>query len=201
MKTPLLSDLSGHLPRPWAMGLAAALALTGPRSARAVESVAVESDAAAYALGGYSVIVRATHDTGIDFAVGAGRYTLPTLFVKGQSTYDEAGWKATSESIQVLRVGYRFLGPRVDGPSLDLIVLNQLWSLEAEKLQAQSRFKTLGVGLSAGYWLHLGGHLYAYPTVSLTHDRVYSGEATVKGYAYRVPAVGFAGSLHLGWEF
>jgi hypothetical protein len=163
-------------------------------------SVAFEADALAYPLGGYSAILRISHESGLSYALGTGRYTLPTFLVKGQATYDEAGWKATSESIQVLRVGYRFSGPRKDGPSLDAIVLNQVWRLEATRLDGNAHMKTIGAGVSAGYWFHIGSHFYLYPNVAVTGNAVYSGETSVKGRAYDVPPVGFNGSLHVGWE-
>ena len=74
-----------------------------PQSAVA-QSIAIEADALAYPLRGYSAILRVTHESGLSYALGTGRYSLPTFLVKGQSTYDEAGWKATSEAMQVVGV-------------------------------------------------------------------------------------------------
>lgn len=175
----------------------ALLTLSVPASA---QSVALEADALAYPLGGYSAALRITHDNGFSYALGTGRYSLPAFLLKGQSTYGETGWKATSESIQVLRGGYRFFGPRVDGPAVDAILLNQLWHLEAPRLGADTHFKTLGAGVAAGYYFHLGSHFYAYPNAALTYDAVYSGSASVLGREYEVPPVGVNGSIHLGWE-
>ncbi len=120
--------------------------------------------------------------------------------MKSRSAYDEAGWEATSESIQVLRVGYRFLGPRSDGPSVDAIVLNQLWHVEAPRLGADTHFKTLGAGVSAGYYLHVGSHFYAYPNAAITYETVYSGSSSVKDRTYEVSPIGINGSIRLGWE-
>ena len=176
-----------------------ALLLATSTGARA-QSVAIEADALAYPLSGYSAILRISHENGFSYALGTGRYALPTFLVKGQSTYDEAGWEATSEAIQVLRVGYRFFGPRQDGPAVDVIVLNQVWRLDAPKLDATAHFKTIGVGLSGGYYFHIGEHFYVYPTVAMTYESVYSGTAAVEGRAYDVSPLGLNGSLHIGWE-
>jgi hypothetical protein len=170
-----------------------------PRSTSA-QSVALEADALAYPLGGYSGIIRVTHDNGFSYALGTGRYALPTFLIEGQSTYDEAGWKATAEAIQVLRVGYRFFGARRDGPAVDAIVLNQLWRIDAERLGGEARFKTIGVGVSGGYYFHIGSPFYLYPNAALTYNAVYSGDRSVQGREYDVSPLGIAGSLHLGWE-
>ena len=108
--------------------------------------------------------------------------------------------KATSEAIQVVRIGYRFGGPKSDGPALDAIVLNQLWHLEAARLGADTHVKTIGIGVSGGYYVHLGDHFYVYPNAALTYDATYAGDAAVEGRSYEVSPVGFAGSLHAGWE-
>lgn len=176
------------------------LALTAFATPARAQSVAIEADALAYPLGGYSAALRVTHGNGFSYALGTGRYSLPTFLVKSQSTYDEAGWEATSESIQVLRIGYRFFGPRVDGPAVDAIVLNQLWHVEAPRLGADTRFKTLGVGVSAGYYFHVRSHFYAYPNAALTYETVYSGSASVEDRTYKVSPIGVNGSIHVGWE-
>jgi hypothetical protein len=184
-----------------ALFVAALVALVGvsPRTASA-QSVALEADALAYPLGGYSGAIRVTHDNGFSYALGTGRYALPKFLLKGQATYGEAGWKATSESIQVLRVGYRFFGPRNDGPAVDAIVLNQLWHVEAPRLGGDTHFKTIGAGISGGYYVHIGSHFYLYPNAAVTYDAVYSGEPSVQGRKYEVSPIGFAGSVHIGWE-
>jgi hypothetical protein len=165
------------------------------------QSVAPEADALAYPLGGYSAALRVTHDNGVSYALGTGRYTLPTFLVKTQESYDATHWKATSEAIQVLRVGYRFFGPGEDGPAVDAILLNQLWHLEARRLDADTHFKTIAVGLSGGYYFHVGSHFYLYPTAAVTYDSVYSGSTSVLDQKYEVPPLGLNGSIHVGWEF
>lgn len=168
--------------------------------AAAESSVAVEADASAFALGGYSLIVRASRSNGLDFAVGTGRYRLPSLFLKGQDSYDEAGWRATSEAIQVARVGYRWRGPHTNGPTVGAIVLNQLWHIEASETGGSSRFKTLGIGVNTGYYVHLGSHFYLYPTASITFEHEYGGASRVGDLDYAVSRLGYAGSIHVGWE-
>jgi hypothetical protein len=101
----------------------------------------------------------------------------------------------------VLRVGYRFFGPGEDGPAVDAILLNQLWHLEARRLDADTHFKTIAVGLSGGYYFHVGSHFYLYPTAAVTYDSVYSGSTSVLDQKYEVPPLGLNGSIHVGWEF
>jgi hypothetical protein len=174
--------------------------LTMPRRTDA-QSVAIEADALAYFLGGYSGIVNLTFDSGLSIALGAGRYNVPGFVVEGQETFEEAGWKATSESIQVLRIGYRLRGTGTNGPAVHAIVLNQNWRLEAERLGDETRFRPLGMGVSAGYYFHLGPHFYVYPTASATYTTVYSGETSVQGRDYDVAAWQINPSVHIGWEF
>jgi hypothetical protein len=52
------------------------------------QSAALEADVPAFPLRGYSAALRITHDNGFSYALGTGRYTLPTFLVKGQSSYD-----------------------------------------------------------------------------------------------------------------
>ena len=189
--------------------LAAAAALTlltvlpapaqPPSSAE--RSFAIEADALAYPLGGYSGIFRVSLANGFNIALGAGRFDVPEFLLEGQDSFDAAGWKATSESIQVLRVGYRFGRANANGLVLDAIVINQQWKLTAEKLNASTSFRPLGVGVSSGYYLHLGRHFYVYPTASLTWNRVYDGSTSVQGLDYEVARVQFNGSVHVGWEW
>ena len=56
----------------------AALAAT-PQSAVA-RSIEIEADALAYPLGGYSAILRVTHESGLSYALGTGRYSLPAFW-------------------------------------------------------------------------------------------------------------------------
>lgn len=131
----------------------------------------------------------------------AGHWPLLTagLSGEGQASYDETGWKATSEAIQVLRVGYRFRPARGRARGRR-DPADELWHLEAPRLGEDTHFKTLGAGVSAGDHFHLGRHFYAYPTAALTYDAVYSGTSSVQGREYEVPPVGVNGSVHLGWE-
>ena len=59
-----------------------------------------------------------------NLALGTGRFEVPGFLLEGQDSFDAAGWKATSESIQVLRVGYRFGQANANGVVLDAIVIN-----------------------------------------------------------------------------
>lgn len=179
--------------------LAVALLIGAPRRSSA-QSIAIEGDLPAFFLDGYSGIANITLANGISIALGAGRYSVPGFIVEAQDSYDEAGWKATSESIQVLRVGYRFRGPLRNGLAVHAIVLNQNWRLQARELGEATRFRPLGVGLSAGYFLHLGRHLYVYPTSAVTYNTVYSGDTSVQGRRYDVARWQVNPSVHVGWE-
>lgn len=180
---------------------AAATSVAAQTAPPASRSIAVEADAAAYALRGYSGILRLSFDNGLNIALGAGRYDVPGFIVERQDSDDEAGWKATSETIQVLRVGYRFGGPMRNGAVVDAIVINQRWKLEAERLGGETRFNPLSVGLSGGYYLHVGRHFYLYPTASFTYNDVYRGSPSVQGRVYEVARFQVNGSLHVGWEW
>jgi hypothetical protein len=114
---------------------------------------------------------------------------------------DKAKWTATSTSIQVLRLTYRFNGPRKNGPALGAIVMNQNWTLRSATLGGESRFKQINAGVTAGYYLHIGKHLYLYPTAAFTFNDVYSGSTTVRGTSYKVERFAPNASLHMGWEF
>ncbi len=164
-------------------------------------SVAIESDVLSYGLGGYSGIVNVSFARGLQVALGAGRYDVPTFLLKGDANYEAARWKATSTSIQVLRATYRFRGPMQNGLALGAIVLNQNWRLRGEKLSGETTFQPLSVGVTAGYYIHLGKHLYLYPTTAFTYNSVVSGEASLQGKAYRVAKWAPNGSLHMGWEW
>ena len=71
-------------------------------------------------------------------------------------------------------------------------MLNQLWHLEAARLGADTHMKTIGIGVSGGYYAHLGDHFYVYPNAALTYDATYAGDPAVQGRAYEVSPVGFA---------
>jgi hypothetical protein len=170
-----------------------------PQNALA-QSIAIEGDAPAYLLSGFSGIANITLANGISIALGAGRYNVPGFIVEGQDSYDEAGWEATSESIQVLRIGYRFRGALRNGPAVHAIVLNQNWRLEAKELGEETRFRPLGVGVSTGYFFHVGRHFYIYPTAAATYNTVYSGDTSVQASSYDVPRWQVNPSVHVGWE-
>lgn len=164
-------------------------------------SLAVEADALAFGLGGYSGIFRVSLGSGLNVALGAGRYNVPGFILEGQETFDQAQWEATATSIQVLRVGYRFGAPMSDSAVVDAIVINQRWELESPSLGAKTTFRPFGVGVSGGYYWHLGRHFYIYPTASVTWNTVYGGEAAVNGVPYEVATWQFSGSVHVGWEW
>ncbi len=164
-------------------------------------SFAVEADAAAYALRGYSGIGRVTLRNGLNIALGTGRYNVPNFVLSGDKNYDAAKWKATAESIQVFRFGYRFGGAMRNGPVVDAIVINQNWRLRAGNIAGQTKFRQIGAGISGGYYIHIGKHFYIYPTASLTRNTVYSGETRIGNLEYRVRPTQFNGSVHVGWEW
>ena len=166
-----------------------------------IRSLAIEGDAVAYGLSGYSGIVRMSLSNGLNVALGTGRYELPGFIVKEQPHFDEAHWRATSESIQVLRVGYRFGAAMKNGFVLDGIAINQRWKVTAESLSAATKFSTLSTGVSTGYYLHIGKHFYLYPTASFTYTTLYSGENMVQSSEYDIPKWQPNGSLHAGWEW
>ena len=164
-------------------------------------SIAIEADALAYALPGYSGIVNLSLRNGLLIAFGTGRYEVPSFLLEGDANYDAVKWKATSTSVQVLRVGYRFKGPMKNGPVLGAILLNQSWRLRAERLSGETRFRPLSVGVTGGYYIHLGKHFYLYPTGAYTYNTVVSGASSLQGTSYKVNKFGPNASLHIGWEW
>ncbi len=164
-------------------------------------SIAFEADAAAYALKGYSGIANLSLRNGFQVAFGTGRYEVPSFLLKGDSNYDRAKWKATSTSVQVFRMGYRFKGPMKNGPVLGGIVLNQNWRLRSERIAGETRFRPVSVGVTGGYYFHIGKHFYIYPTAAFTHNSVYSGQTSLQGTNYKVAKWGPNGSVHVGWEW
>lgn len=166
-----------------------------------LRSMAIEGDAAAYFLKGYSGIGRVTFGNGLNIALGTGRYNVPGFVMERDSNYDAARWKATAESIQVFRLGYRFRGAMRSGPVIDGIAINQKWRLRSETLGGETKFRQIGAGLSGGYYIHIGRHFYIYPTASLTRNWVYSGQTTIGGLQYKVSPTQFNGSVHVGWEW
>ena len=182
--------------------LALMLALSATAFAQSADlqpkaSIAVEADALAFALPGYSAMVNVTVRK-FQVAFGEGRYDVPSFLLKGDKNYDAVGWKATSKSVQVLRVTYRFNGPMKSGPALGAVMLNQNWQLRAEKLSGET---TLSVGLTGGYYFHVGKHFYIYPTAAFTHNSVISGSTSLQGTNYNVAKWGPNASVHVGWEW
>ena len=80
-------------------------------------------------------------------------------------------------------------------------MLNQNWTLRSQTLGGESRFKQINAGVTGGYYLHLGKHLYLYPTAAFTFNDVYSGSTSVRGTSYKVAKFAPNASLHMGWEF
>jgi hypothetical protein len=186
--------------------LFAFLSVAGSVSAQTADaprplSVAVEADALAYGLPGYSGILSVSLPSGFQVAFGTGRYEVPSFLLKGDANYDAAQWKATATSVQVLRATYRFRGPMKSGLALGAVVLNQHWRLRSDRLGGETSFRPLSVGLTAGYYAHIGKHFYVYPTAAFTYNTVVSGGTTLKGTPYSVARMAPNGSLHVGWEW
>lgn len=179
------------------------LALVRPVRAQSSPSgsIAAEADVLAYGLPGYSGIVNVTLPSRLQFAIGAGRYEVPGFLLSGDAHYDAAAWRATVTSLQVARLTYRFRGAMHSGPAVGAVVLNQTWHLRSETLGGESRFRTLSVGITAGYYAHIGRHFYLYPTAAYTNNRVAAGSATIGGLTYEVERWGPNASLHAGWEW
>lgn len=179
------------------------LALSGLASAQAPPraSVAVEADVLAYGLPGYSGIFSATLANKLQLAFGVGRYEVPSFLLSGDANNDTADWQATVTSLQVARVTYRFRGAMKSGPAVGAVLLNQNWRLRANRLGGETRFRPLSVGLTGGYYVHVGPHFYVYPTAAFTRNRVRSGNASVNGVAYTVERWSPNASLHAGWEW
>lgn len=164
-------------------------------------SLAIESDVLSYGIGGYSGIVNLSFRNRLQVALGAGRYDVPEFMLKGDANFDAAQWDATSTSIQVLRMTYRFRGPMRNGPAIGAIVLNQNWRLRSKPLGGETRFSPLSAGMTGGFYQHFGKHFYVYPTVAFTYNTVQSGSTSVNGVNYTVGTFGPNASLHAGWEF
>lgn len=170
---------------------------TAPR----VNSVAVEADVLAYGLPGYSGILNVSLANGFQIAFGQGRYEVPGFLLKGDANYDAVQWKATSTSVQVLRATYRFKGPMKSGPALGAVVLNQRWRLRSERVSGETSFRPLSVGITGGYYVHIGEHFYIYPTAAYTYNRVVSGSTKLGGANYHVEKFAPNASLHMGWAW
>lgn len=180
---------------------AVAQAQTKTEEPRRKSSIAAEADILSYFVSGYSGIVNVSLANGFQVAFGAGRYDVPSFLLEGDENYEKARWEATATSIQVLRMTHRFKGPRKNGPALGGIVLNQNWTLSSRTLGGETKFKQVNAGITGGYYLHLGKHLYLYPTAAFTYNNVYSGSTSVNGTSYTVAKFSPNASLHMGWEF
>ena len=179
----------------------APLASAQPPPASRPASIAFEADGISYFISGYSAIATLTLRNRLLVALGTGRYELPKFLLEGDKNYDMAEWEATSTSVQVLRVGYRFHGAMRNGPVLGLIALNQNFRLTSEPLAGSTRFRELNVGLTGGYYFHIGSHFYIYPTVAFTNNSILSGETSINGTSFTVEKFAPNGSVHVGWEW
>lgn len=186
-----------------AAALTALLALTAPAFAQTepTASIAAEADVLAYGLPGYSGIVNVTLPNKLQFAFGIGRYAVPSFLVSGDANYDTADWKATVTSLQVARVTYRFRGAMKSGPAIGAVLLNQNWRLRSETLGGETRFRPVSVGVTGGYYAHIGRHFYLYPTAAFTYNHVASGSTSINGTSYHVEKWSPNASLHAGWEW
>ena len=164
-------------------------------------SIAIEADALSYFIAGYSGILNLSLKNGFHIAAGMGRYDVPEFLLSGDANFETAQWEATVTSVQVFRAGYRFNGPMRNGPALAAIVLNQNWHMQSVPLDGETRFRTLSIGISGGYYLHVGQHFYIYPTAAYTYNRVTSGDASVNGTSYKVEKLAPNGSVHVGWAW
>lgn len=164
-------------------------------------SVAAEADVLAYGLPGYSGIVNVTLPNKLQFAFGIGRYEVPSFLLSGDANNDAAEWEATVTSLQVARVTYRFRGAMKSGPAVGAVLLNQNYRLRSDRLGGETRFRPLSVGVTAGYYAHIGRHFYVYPTAAYTYNRVVSGSTAIRGTSYEVERWSPNASLHAGWEW
>ncbi len=176
------------------------LALPASAQNAPTASFAAEADVLAYGISGYSGIFSVTLPSKLQVAVGIGRYDAPSFLVSGDAHYDEAQWDATVTSLQVARATYRFRGAMRSGPALGAVMLNQNWRLRSEPLAGETRFRTLSVGVTGGYYVHIGRHFYLYPTAAFTYNGV-SGSTSINGTSYEVERYSPNASLHAGWEW
>lgn len=163
-------------------------------------SLAAEADVLAYGIAGYSGIFSATLPNKLQVAFGAGRYDAPSFLVSGDANYEQAQWEATVTSLQVARATYRFRGAVKSGPALGVVMLNQNWRLQSKPLAGETRFRTSSVGVTGGYYVHIGRHFYLYPTAAFTRNGV-SGSTSIHGVGYEVERWSPNASLHAGWEW
>lgn len=81
------------------------------------------------------------------------------------------------------------------------VELNQNFRLRSERLGGETRFRPLSVGMTAGYYVHIGPNFYVYPTAAFTYNRVVSGSTAIRGTHYEVERLSPNASLHAGWEW
>src|SRR5262245_50357971 len=117
-----------------ALALIAVATITVPAAAQSASSasIAAEADVLAYGLPGYSGMVNVTLPSKLQFAVGVGRYEVPSFLLSGDAHYDAAQWDATVTSLQVARVTYRVRGAMRSGPAVGAVLLNQHWQLRSD---------------------------------------------------------------------
>jgi hypothetical protein len=163
-------------------------------------SLAAESDVLAYGISGYSGIFSVTLPSKLQVAFGVGAYDAPSFIVNGDAHYDQAQWEARTTSLQVARATYRFRGAMKSGPAVGAVMLNQNWRLRSAPLGGETNFRTFSVGVTGGYYVHIGGHFYMYPTAAFTYNAV-SGSTSINGTSYEVERFSPNASLHAGWEW
>jgi hypothetical protein len=185
-----------------ALTLAALLCLAAPAHAQSTPggSLAAETDILSYGLSGYSAIFSGTLPNKLQLAFGIGRYDVPEFLVSADANHEIAQWNAEVTSLQVARATYRFRGAMKSGPALGVVMLNQNWHLRSTPLDGETRFRVLSVGVTGGYYIHVGEHFYLYPTAALTYNGV-SGSTSVNGTSYAVERLSPNASLHIGWDW
>jgi hypothetical protein len=186
----------------FALILATLLGLALPAFAQTTPtaSLAAESDVLSYGISGYSGIFSVTLPSKLQVAFGVGAYDAPSFVVNGDAHYDQAQWEARVTSLQLARATYRFRGAMKSGPAVGAVMLNQNWRLRSGPLGGETTFRTLSVGVTGGYYVHIGSHFYLYPTAAFTYNTV-SGSTSINGTSYEVERVSPNASLHAGWEW
>ena len=164
-------------------------------------SIAFEADVLAYGVNGYSAMLNYSFANGFQVAAGTGSYDVPAFLLEGDKNYEAAHWKARSTSVQVVRATYRFNGPMRSGFAVGAVMLNQNWKLSAEKIAGETKFRPVGVGLTAGYYKHFGRSFYVYPTTAFTYNSVASGSTRLGNTSYSVAKLAPNASLHMGWAW
>jgi hypothetical protein len=164
-------------------------------------SIAVESDILSFFIGGYSAMVNVSLPNKFQMAFGIGSYDVPGFLVEGDPNFDVAQWEARVTSVQVFRATYRFKGPMRSGPALGGVILNQNWRLQSAPLNGETTFREVSAGVTGGYYIHVGKHVYIYPTAAYTYNNVYSGETSVNGTSYETDKFSPNASLHVGWAW